>query len=33
MIKAYNNFKAEHTSAREQLPVGGYIAKIMNTEV
>ena len=33
MMKAYSGFKAEQATAREQLPIGGYVAKIMNTEV
>ena len=30
MIKSYNGFKAERTTARETLPAGGYVAKIMD---
>lgn len=33
MIKSYNGFKAERTTARETLPAGGYVAKIMDASV
>lgn len=33
MIKSYNGFKPERTSTRETLPVGGYVAKIMDASV
>ena len=33
MIKSYNGFKPERTSTRETLPVGGYVAKIMDATV
>ena len=33
MIKSYNGFKPERTTARETLPAGGYVAKIMDATV
>lgn len=33
MIKSYNGFKSERTTPRETLPVGGYVAKIMDATV
>ena len=33
MIKSYNGFKAERTAAKETLPAGGYVAKIMDASV
>lgn len=33
MIRSYNGFKAERTVARETLPAGGYVAKIMDAQV
>lgn len=33
MIKSYNGFKPERTTARETLPTGGYVAKIMDATV
>lgn len=30
MIRSYNGFKAERTAAKETLPAGGYVAKIMD---
>lgn len=33
MIKSYNGFKAERTVARETLPAGGYVAKIMDANI
>ena len=33
MIKSYNGFKPERTTARETLPVGGYVAKIMDATI
>lgn len=33
MIKSYNGFKSERTTARETLPAGGYVAKIMDATV
>jgi len=32
-MKAFGGFKAEKSAAREQLPVGGYVAKILNAEI
>ena len=31
-MRAFSGFAPEKSSAREQLPVGGYIAKILNAE-
>ena len=31
-MKAFSGFAPEKSSSREQLPVGGYIAKILNAE-
>ena len=31
-MKAYNDFKTEKIQAKEQLPVGAYVAKILNAE-
>ena len=31
-MKAFSGYKAEKSASREQLPVGGYIAKILNVE-
>lgn len=31
-MKQFSGFKAEKSVAREQLPVGGYVAKILNAE-
>lgn len=33
MIKSYNGYKPERTTARETLPAGGYVAKIMDATV
>lgn len=33
MIKQYNGFKAERRQTREQLPPGGYVIKILATEI
>ena len=33
MIRSYNGFKAERTAAKETLPAGGYVAKIMDATV
>ena len=33
MIKSYNGFKPGRTTARETLPAGGYVAKIMDATV
>ena len=33
MIKSYNGFKPERTTARETLPAAGYVAKIMDATV
>ncbi len=33
MIKSYNGFKAERATAKETLPAGGYVAKIMDAQV
>ena len=33
MIKSYNGCKPERTTARETLPAGGYVAKIMDATV
>ena len=33
MIRSYNGFKAERTAAKETLPAGGYVAKIMDASV
>lgn len=32
-MKQFSGYKAEKSAAREQLPVGGYIARILNAEV
>ena len=31
-MKAFNGYKAEKAATREQLPVGGYVAKILDAE-
>lgn len=31
-MKAYNGFKAESSSSREQLPIGGYVCKIIGAK-
>ena len=31
-MKAFGGFKPEKSASRDQLPVGGYIAKILNAE-
>ena len=31
-MKQFSGFKAEKSTAREQLPVCGYVAKILNAE-
>lgn len=33
MIKQYRGYEAKRTATREQLPAGGYVAKITDTEV